>query len=230
MSEGFAYLDIIFFAMVAAFIALRLRSVLGRRTGNERRRPSPLDAQPKPRTAEQRPTDNVVPLPERAPPPADEPAPADLRDGSLKSGLAQIRRSDATFDSDQFLQGAKAAFSMIVEAFARGERDTLRPLLAPDVFARFVGSIEERERRGETLTTELVSIREAEFVEAQLAGGRARVGVRFTSQQINLTRDAKGEVIDGDPGQVEDVIDIWVFERDTRSRDPNWQLVETRTP
>jgi predicted lipid-binding transport protein (Tim44 family) len=226
MSDGFAYLDIIFFAMVAAFIALRLRSVLGRRTGNERRRQTPLDAPAKPR-----PADNVVPLPDRAPPPvADEPVFADIHDGTVRAGLAQIRRSDPGFDVDSFLQGARAAFSMIVEAFARADRATLRPLLAPEVFARFAGSIEERERRGETLTTELVAIREAEVVEARMLGSRARLGVRFTSEQINVTRDAGGQVVDGDPARIDEVVDIWAFERDTRSRDPNWQLVETRTP
>lgn len=231
MSDGFAYLDILFFAMVAAFIALRLRSVLGRRTGNERRRPNPLEAKPVPRPNEPRANDNVVPLPER-PQPArpDEAVPAEMQEGPVATGLTQIRLNDPSFDGEQFVKGATGAFGMIVEAFAKGDREALRPLLSPEVFAGFSSAIEARERRGETLATELVSIREAEIVDAGAAGSKARVTVRFNSQQINVTTDAQGQPVDGQPAQTEDVIDIWTFERDTRSRDPNWQLVETRTP
>ena len=223
MSDGFAYLDILFFAMVAAFIAFRLRSVLGRKTGNERPRVDAITQ----RTAA-RSTDNVVPMPERAvPPPAtDEPA-ADAPFGPTRDGVAAIKRADPSFDPDHFLQGARAAFAMIVEAYAKGDQAALRPLLANEVFAQFAGAIEAREQAGHTLTTELVATRSAELAAATLQAGRARVTVRFTSEQINVTRDASGNVVDGDPRQIETVIDLWTFERDTRSRDPNWQLVET---
>ena len=100
-------------------------------------------------------------------------------------------------------------------------------LLADDVFAQFAGAIDQREQAGRTLSTELVATRAAELVEAGMAGSRARVTVRFTSEQINLTRDAAGDIVEGDPRQIDTVVDLWTFERDTRSRDPNWQLVET---
>ena len=220
MSDGFAYLDILFFAMVAAFIAFRLRSVLGRKTGHERPRVDPLGQRPAPRS-----NDNVVPLPDRGPAPAgDAAAPAD---GQVGSGVAAIRRADPHFDGDHFLQGARAAFAMIVEAYAKGDKQALRPLLADDVFAQFAGAIDQREQAGRTLSTELVATRAAELVEAGMAGSRARVTVRFTSEQINLTRDAAGDIVEGDPRQIDTVVDLWTFERDTRSRDPNWQLVET---
>jgi predicted lipid-binding transport protein (Tim44 family) len=119
---------------------------------------------------------------------------------------------------------------MIVDAFARGDKDALRPLLAADVFQGFAKAIDDRSRRGETLSTELVSTRKAELAGAAMSGTRARVTVRFETEQINITRDTKGEAIEGDPSRTEQVVDIWTFERDTRSRDPNWQLVETRTP
>jgi predicted lipid-binding transport protein (Tim44 family) len=226
MSDGFAYLDIIFFAMVAAFIALRLRSVLGRRTGNERQRADAL----RPTPPGQQP-DNVVPIPERAPnPPADDAGIADGRDSSVKSGLTAIRLADRSFDLDGFLQGAKAAFSMIVEAYANGDKDVLRPLLAPDVFQRFSTAMDDRSRRGETLATELVATRNAEVVSAGMSGSRARLTVRFESDQINVTRNTAGDIVDGDPSRIDQVVDLWTFERDTRARDPNWQLVETRTP
>lgn len=225
MSDGFAYLDILFFAMVAAFIAFRLRSVLGRKTGHERQRVDPISRRTAPRAG-----DNVVPLPERAPPPGStEDAPAAEPRGS-RDGVAAIRRADPGFDLDHFLQGARAAFAMIVEAYAKGDKRTLRPLLADEVYAQFAGAIDAREQAGHVLTTELVATREAEVADAALVGTRARVKVRFTSEQINVTRDAAGQIVEGDPKQIETVVDLWTFERDTRSRDPNWQLVETGAP
>ena len=227
MSDGFAYLDIIFFAMVAAFIALRLRSVLGRRTGHERQRQDSAYRQAQP---VQQP-EKVVPLPDRTAAQATEDGGiADVRDSGVKGGLTAIRLADRSFDLDTFLQGGKAAFAMIVESFAKGDKDALRPLLAADVFQRFSMAMDDRSRRGETLATELVTTRGAEVVAAGMSGTRARVTVRFESDQINVTRNTAGDLVEGDPSRIDQVIDLWTFERDTRSRDPNWQLVETRTP
>ena len=224
MSDGFAYLDIVFFAMVAAFIAFRLRSVLGRKTGNERPRTDPITQ----RVGAQA-NDKVVPLPERAPPtpPADAPLAPGVESDAIAAGLTEIRRADPRFDIDHFLQGARAAFAMIVEAFAKGDKTTLRPLLADEVFAQFAGAIDAREQAGRTLSTELVATRSADLAGASVIDGKARVTVRFTSEQINVTRDARSGLVEGDPRQIDTVIDLWTFERDTRSRDPNWQLVET---
>jgi predicted lipid-binding transport protein (Tim44 family) len=225
MSDGFAYLDIIFFAMVAAFIAFRLRNVLGRRTGHERRRTDRVS-----RPTPVRSNDTVVPMPERQPAaqaPADEAPGAEVTDGALKAGLTQVRLADPGFDPEYFLQGARAAFAMIVEAFAKGERAALRPLLADGVYREFAQAIDEREQRRHTLTTELVALRTAEITAAVMRGTSARVTVHFVSDQINVTRDENGEVVDGDPKQIAEVADLWTFERDTRSRDPNWALVET---
>ncbi len=224
MSDGFAYLDIIFFAMVAAFIALRLRSVLGRRTGHERRRPSRFD---------QTGADGgkVVPLPERdKPQPAEEVPVADPKDAAVKAGLTEIRLADPSFDLDRFLAGARTAFGMIIEAFAKGDKETLRNLLAPEVFENFSAAIDERVAAGHTLTSEIVALRDIEILEARLDGTRARITLRFVSEQINVTRDQDGHLIDGNPSRIVEVVDIWTFERDVRSRDPNWLLVETRVP
>ncbi len=224
MNEGFAYIDILFFAMVAAFIALRLRSVLGRRTGNERRRGGLLGP-----SSSKSNDDNVVTLPERAQAEDDEAVIADVSDGAVKNGLTQIRLNDPGFELQHFLTGARAAFEMIVEAFAAGNKDALRPLLADEVYASFASAIDEREEAGHTLETELVSIKSAEIAGAEMLGDRARVTVRFVSDQINITRDEAGEVIDGNPSYTTEVIDIWSYERDTASDDPNWELVETAT-
>jgi predicted lipid-binding transport protein (Tim44 family) len=119
---------------------------------------------------------------------------------------------------------------MIVRAYAAGDKDALRPLLADDVFTGFAGAIDQRAADGHTLDTHLVAIESAEVVEAGMHGNMARVSVRFASEQVNVVRDAAGKEIEGDPSTAEQVVDIWSFERDTRSSDPNWTLVETRTP
>jgi predicted lipid-binding transport protein (Tim44 family) len=226
MSDGYALLDILFFAVVAVFIAARLRSVLGRRTGHERPRPPRIQPQPAPATGEA--SDKVVALPDRRRG-AEEPAIAAEAGPALKDGLTRIRLADPTFDLDSFLEGAKVAFAMIVEAFAKGDKATLEPLLAPPVFASFAAAIDERQRLNRTLETELVALRGAEVVGAALEGRLARVTVRFTSEQINCTRDASGAVVEGDPSAVERVVDLWTFQRDVTSPDPNWALVETRS-
>ena len=218
MSDSFAYIDIILFAMVAAFIALRLRGVLGKKTGQERQRPSRVDVPP------------AQSVPDRAPPPDAEGRIADPGDAATKQGLAAIRLADPGFDLDGFLEGSKAAFTMIIEAFAKGERETLRPLVAAQVFESFDGVITEREAKGEVHGTEVVAVPGAEIAEAAMNGTRARIAVRFRSEQIGIVKDKDGEIVEGDPASVEEVLDVWTFERDTRSPDPNWELVETRSP
>ena len=226
MSEGFAYIDILFFAMVAAFIALRLRSVLGRRTGHERRRAADF-ANPRPNGA----SDNVVALPDRSGAVQEtEAGIADVADSGVKTGLTRIRLADHHFDLRQFLNGARSAFETIVEAYGAGDKKALRPLLADNVFEGFAAAIDHREAGGQTLESQLIAIRGADVVAAGLEDTSARIGVRFTSEQVNVVRNRDGSVADGDPGVAEDVIDIWTFERDVRSTDPNWTLVETSTP
>ena len=226
MEGSFPFLEIVLFAMVAAFLILRLRSVLGRRTGNERRRIDPISA----RTAAEEAREKVVALPERARPlPREEAGPA-ASSIEAAPGIAEIRSVDPSFDPDQFVAGARMAFEMIVEAFAKGDSTSLRPLLADDVFAQFDGAIRAREEARQTLTTTLVGIRSAEITEAALDGRTAVVTVKFASEQINVTRDSEGRVVDGDPNAVATVTDIWTFARNTRSRDPNWALVATRSP
>jgi predicted lipid-binding transport protein (Tim44 family) len=227
MSEGFAYIDILFFAMVAAFIALRLRSVLGRRTGHERRRSGGFGNARSSNGA----ADNVVALPDRSGSAAEaEAGIADLADGDVKAGLSQIRLADPRFDLPHFLSGARGAFEMIVEAYSAGDKEVLRPLLADAVFNGFAGAIDQRRAAGQTLETQLIAIRAADVVEAGMKGSNARIAVRVTSEQVNVVRDSAGNVLEGDPGTAENVVDIWTFERDTKSSDPNWILVETRTP
>lgn len=226
MSEGFAYIDILFFAMVAAFIALRLRSVLGRRTGHERRRTEGFGD-----VRGQGSTDNVVPIGDRGPvqPEVDQ-AIAAMSDGDVKAGLTRIHEADPRFDLKEFLSGARLAFEMIVDAYAAGDKTALRPLLAEQVFRGFARAIDERVAIEQSLDTQLIAVSEPEVIEADLVDRFARVTLKFESEQVNVVRDREGEIVEGDAQTAENVVDLWTFERDTRSSDPNWILIETRAP
>ncbi|MDX1424056.1 MAG: Tim44/TimA family putative adaptor protein [Kiloniellales bacterium] len=224
MGDGIQFLDIILFAAIAAFLVLRLRSVLGRRSGNEQaQKYDPF----RKRGSEEASEDKVIALPERGAP-GEQQASGTAGDGSpLEQGLTQIKLADRNFEPDSFVNGAKVAFEMIVTAFAAGDTKTLRPLLSNDVFGDFSGAIKARLDNQETLESTLVGITEAEIIEAELQGKTAFVTIKFVSEQINVTRNADGEVVDGDPSGVATVTDIWTFARNTRSRDPNWTLVAT---
>jgi predicted lipid-binding transport protein (Tim44 family) len=213
------YFDIILFAMVAGFLILRLRSVLGRRTGQERRRNNPFLRQPEPTG------DKVVPLGPRVavPPPTATAPPGD----AVAAGLAAIHNADPEFDPAHFVEGARVAFEMIVAAFAAGDKAKLRPLLSDEVYRPFSAAIDEREAAKETLETRILGIKQLDIVEAQLAGRWARVTLKIVSDQINVIRAHDGSIVDGDPEHPIEKTDFWTFARDTRSTDPNWALVAT---
>ncbi len=220
---GFQFLDILLLGAIAGFIALRLRAVLGQRTGHEQRRRPPF-AGPESETDKagaetSRDGDNVVSLPRR-----------DMPEQPVDEKVARIRAADPSFDAAEFLGGAKAAYEMIVTAFAAGDKDTLRPLLSREVFNDFAAAIDERIHRGETVETTFVGLRGAEIVETQVNNRVAEVTIRFESELISVTKDAQGHVIAGHANSVEQVTDIWTFARDTRSRDPNWTLIATTAP
>ncbi|MBI3453028.1 MAG: Tim44 domain-containing protein [Rhodospirillales bacterium] len=227
MSEGFAFFDIIFFAMVAAFLILRLRGVLGRRTGNED--PDRWTSRPPAERAgrNEAPADNVTRLPDRTAKNGKSEQPAAAPATPLEAALTQIKLADSSFDPDSFLPGARSAFEMIVTAFAQGDTSVLRPLLADDVYEDFAGAIHSRQQAKQTLEKTLVSIRSVDIVEARMDGRMALVTIKFVSEQVSATRNANGEVVDGDPAHVATITDVWTFARNTRSRDPNWLLVAT---
>lgn len=228
MGEGFQFLDIVFFAMVAAFLVLRLRNVLGRRTGEER--PPPADPFARRKQIE-RPaeTGKVLELPERPQAPR-EIEPAAAGSDPLSATVTQIRIADPSFSLDQFLVGARSAFEMIVQAYAAGDTVTLRTLLSDEVFEPFSAAIKARNEKGEKHETTLIGVKSADVIEARMDGSTALVTVKFVTEQVNVTRDKEGRVIDGDPNHVATVTDIWTFARNVRARDPNWHLVETRSP
>ncbi|OJX68083.1 Tim44/TimA family putative adaptor protein [Magnetospirillum sp. 64-120] len=223
MDDGLHALDIVFFAVVAVFLILRLRSVLGRRTGTEKP-PAQWNRGP----AEPNAADNVVDLGRARKTVEDaQPAPAPSA-GPVGRGEAAIRARDPNFTTQTFLSGARMAFEMIVSAYAVGDKKALRPLLADQVYKPFCDAIDDRARAGEEMTTEVMGIISAEMIEAVLVGSVAQVTVRFVSEQINVIKDLDGKIVDGDPSRIAKVTDEWTFSRDTRSNNPNWQLSATR--
>jgi predicted lipid-binding transport protein (Tim44 family) len=213
-------IDLILFAMVAAFLVLRLRSVLGKRTGFER--PPQAEAPPGLAQPAAREAESLAP-----------PAPGAGRRGipdprsPAGQALGRIQGVDRGFDPAAFLGGAEGAFRMIVDAFARGDRATLRDLLADDAYAGFEGAITAREQAGETQRTELRSIHDMSIEEADLRGTVAEVTVRIVSDQVNLTIASDGAISAGAEA-VTEITDVWTFQRDLAVSDPTWKLVGTR--
>ena len=236
--DGFVDIYTIIFLAIAVVVFLRLRSVLGRRTGNER---PPFDPYSRRESLPGAAGDKVIDLPRRAagptaeasadiPPAAAERFKSIAPEGSpLNGGLTAVAAADRSFDPDEFVAGAKAAYEMIVTAFAEGDRKSLKQLLSRDVYEGFVAAISEREGRGETIEFRFVGIDKAEITGAAVKGTTAQITVRFLSKLISATHDKDGAVIDGDPVHVGDVTDIWTFARDTTSRDPNWKLIATES-
>jgi predicted lipid-binding transport protein (Tim44 family) len=232
MQDVFDIYTIIFLAL-AVFIFLRLRSVLGQRTGREQ---PPYDPYSAPDAVRNSPSDKVIPLPQR---PSESARPVESNGsperyagfaalGSpVAKGLDAITAADKGFDVKQFIAGARAAYEMIVTAYATGDRRSLKNLLAREVYDGFESVIREREARGETAETRFVSIDATEITNAELRGKVAQLTLRFVSQLVSVTRDRNGNVIDGSADTVSSVTDVWTFAREVASRDPNWNLVAT---
>ena len=224
----------IIFLALAVFIFLRLRNVLGQRTGNER---PPYDRAAR-NVVQGAQDNNVVPMPgpviDQPPPaPAADVAPPDRWKGltepgtALAQGLDAIVVQDSSFDPRHFLSGARSAYEMIVLAFANGDRRALKDLLSSEVYDSFDSVIRDREKHEQKTETRFVSIDKAELVGAEARDRAAQLTVRFVSQMISVTRDKAGTIVDGNPDKVADITDVWTFARDTTSRDPNWKLVGT---
>jgi predicted lipid-binding transport protein (Tim44 family) len=220
-SDGFP-IDLILFGMIAAFLVLRLRSILGRRTGFERQQAQrgpvavPGVGRPVPPVIDGKATPVAPsrPLPDPATP--------------LGASLQRLRQVDRNFDPARFLSGAEAAFRMIVKAFADGDRVTLRSLLADETYRGFEQAIAARETNGETQRTEIRDIPTVSIETASLAGTVASIAVKFVSDQVAETLDRDGKPLVGSDA-VTEIIDLWTFERDLTSSDPAWRLTAARS-
>ena len=219
MGGGFQFFDIILFAILALFLVYRLGSVLGRRQDDQKHRTDPFGIS----ESQEAKGDNVVAMRD----PAELPGESVESTDPLEAGLARIKSADRAFREREFVKGARSAFEMVVEAFAKGDGKMLKSLLDGPVYENFASAIRDREKAGHTLETTLVGIDEAEIISAELQGRNAIVTVKFVTGQVNCTRDESGEVVDGDPNNVVQVTDIWTFGRDTRASDPNWLLIAT---
>ena len=237
MQNSFDMTTLVFLAL-AVFVAWKLRSVLGQKTGHEQ----PKDPFARRETPPMRPDqaaekrDNVIRLPGAANDPvAAEPPVAErwkdlaAADSPVSAGIEAIIRQEPGFDPHDFVAGAKAAYEAIVTAFARGDRKMLKGLLAKDVYEGFEQAITEREKRGEKSESNFVSIDKADLSAVEVKSKTAQVTIAFVSQLISVTRDAQGAVVDGSADQVSEVNDIWTFSRQLGSRDPNWLLVATES-
>ena len=225
------------FLGLAVFVIMKLRSVLGTRTGFER----PPEVIKREMEERQRgisnpvSQDNVVPLPTAKAAEQPEMSQADRWKGiaqagtPVAAGLDSILAADPSFDAPGFAGGAKAAYEMIVQAYAKGDRKTLKNFLGKDVYDGFSGAIQERENLKQTSETTFVSIDRADIIGAEMRDKFAHVTLSFTSKLISAVRDSAGTIVDGSADKILDVNDIWTFARDVSNRDPNWKLVATES-
>ncbi len=212
-------LEIVLLAMVAAFLGLRLYSVLGRRAEQEE----------EPVVQRFEPDDRSAPRPAAMPAPAVPARPAEL-DGvmpAVERALRDIAAADSKFNLAQFLEGARGAYRMVLEAFWKGDRETLRELCDDDVYAGFVAAIDAREAAGETTDNALIRIEETRIHSASLDGRMARIALLFVADLAAVTRDKDGAVIAGSLDDAIESRDVWTFSRNVSARDPNWLLDET---
>lgn len=221
---------------VALVVFWRLRSVLGTRTGTEKPPFDPFGG----KRGEPDAGGNVTRLPEPSSTPTTEtndrePPPPIWKgyaeEGSdLAAALSGMAGSDPAFTPRSFVDGAKLAYEMIIDAFAKGDKASLKNLLSRDVFDGFARAIDARAAQGQRVDSRFVGIDKAVIQRATLAGRKASITMEFVCELISATYDKAGQVVDGDPKEIRQVTDVWTFERDLGSRDPNWKLVATEAP
>jgi len=240
MGNSFQFIDIIFFAMIAIFLILRLRGVLGKRGRDHNSGFLDLFKQDNNliETDSENKTNNVVKLSEEIldekPNVVSEGEDDKFNDSSnnknlMSTRISQVQKYDATFDEEDFLVGAHVAFEIILTAFASADMDELKPLVSDEVYGNFAKAIQDREQAGHVMEDTLVGINKSEMVEAYMEDDNAFITIKFVSEQVNAIRDENGDVVEGDANVILTVTDFWTFARDTTVVDPNWLLVATRS-
>lgn len=215
---GFAFIDIIFFGIIAVVLFFRLRDTLGTRTGHEKKRPTVLDNIEKENIPEA-----IATIRNRI-----EAAQEIEETKDMQTALTKISLKDPQFTKESFLHGAKLAFEFIVEKFAEGDKSALEPLVSAELMDAFEGIIDARAEKGHMATTEILNVKKAEIKNAFIKKNTAYVTALFIADETRYTKDENGELISGDPNLVTETKDIWTFSRPLSSRDPNWTLVETK--
>ena len=207
------FIDIIIFAVIAVLLVLRLRSVLGQRTGYE----EPRENQAKESFADK--SNVLTPFPKEA-----------GKSAKISgSGLEVLRRADRQFNEDEFLQGAIAAFNMVLTAFAEGDQAQLKRLLSYELLQSFTQTIHDRTAAKETLEITVNEIREVSILNIEISESVASITVHYHSTQTRIARDEDGNLMDDSDTEPREFIDIWTFERDLTLDDPNWKLTETES-
>lgn len=217
MDGGFGYGDIIVIGAIAAFILLRYRAMLGEKSGRDAAPRTPLSEY-----------ERIIQLPTAKP--IDVTPKKEISDaqyGALAEKFVAMRNIDRDFAPDDFITGARAAYEMVLEAFNKPDRDTLKMLLSDALYKEFDAHITESRKDGNVPQTILVAIKKSDITEAALKGTTATLTVDFVSEQIHLVRDSQGNVIEGNPSTHESVADRWVFTRNLANTDPNWKIIET---
>lgn len=227
MSEGVPYADIIIIALIAGFILLRLRSVLGQKTGNDSQ-----SIFKKPDIA----AEKVINLSGKALKPqlkeeedkeiSDEYF-DDIKDEKIAKTLKAIKDKDEHFSATEFLKGAEMAFEMVFDGFAKGDKDPLKMLLSNDLYKQFESEVEARKDQDSKADSTLVSVSAEDIISAKIQKNKVQIGVTFKSEQINIVRDKDDKIIEGNPSDVSVMQDEWVFERDISSKNPNWKIIDT---
>lgn len=205
--------DIIVYAVIAGALLLWLRSVLGTRGSSDRQRPNPFT------------------LPGGMPTPASAGAPTatpNVATSPVDAAMVQIALADRGFDTNRFLESAKDSFAAIVAAFADGDREKLKDKLTPDVYAGFEAAITAREAAGQKAMTEVLSVRDADVIDAKLEGRTASITLRIKADESYALHDASGKLIAGHPDRVVTMTDVWTFTRDVKSSDARWLVSRTR--
>lgn len=223
--ENAPYADILFFAIVAGFILYRLYTVLGRHDGqspvgsDSLRNGAASNVQPiRPAAKEHKPSPAAVII---------EQEDVSLDDAKLMQRVTKIKSIDPNFRLQDFMQGAVAAYEMVLKAFSEKDRDMLRTLLSSKIYGDFDAAVKQLEDEKLTEEITLIAINSHEVSDVSVRGNKAQIEVSFASEQVRLVRDAEGNIEDGDASEVETVEDSWVFEKDLRSPNPNWLVVET---
>lgn len=222
--DGIPYADIVILALVAGFILLRLRSVLGQKDGND----TPQFF--KREELQVRNDESIVQVGDKAknkPVEPLDPYMQTVTNLSVTSAISDIKKRDPQFTASGFMQGAKMAYEMVFDAFAKSDKKTLEMLLDKPIYETFAREIDVRATASEKTELTLVSVKPKEIVSASLIGNKAQIAVKFDSEQIALTKDANGTIIGGNPSQTVLMDDEWLFERDVTSKNPNWKIIET---
>ena len=229
------YLDILLFAIVAFVLVTRLSKILGQDSNEEDRANiertwahtfKEKEERQHQKALDDKSSDNKN---DKTTQQAFAEDMSENISGSVESGFRDIAGADASFNPAQFLNGSKGAFEMVLQAFVDGDKDTLQNLLDTKLYTKFASVIDIRTAEGHTAKNDLIGIDDAEPLSAKLENKIAIIEVKFTSQQINVTYDDKDEIVDGHPQAIDTIVDVWTFERDVKSKAPNWVLTHTRT-